>query len=110
MTELLLLVAVVGAVSFWFGWKTREFYALRYIRRLRDQALELAADIPPPTMIQVTKEGETFLIHDQKTGEFLAQGTSHKEITKVLNDRFPQRTFIAQPANLREVGYDHDSL
>lgn len=110
MMEYVLYIVVLGVV-FWAGWKARELQAIRFLHNYQKMVEQAAAaETSNTVMINVQREGDQFYIYDKTTGEFLAQGSNHAEITVVLGDRFPNKRFTAMPQNLKDVGYQHDSI
>lgn len=109
MIEVVILIASIIA-SFFVGaragWAARERAAKKFVYNYMQQAAEEAKD--NVVRIIVTREGSQFFVHNESSGEFLAQGTNHKDIAGVLNSRFPDKTFIATPENLESVEYKLD--
>jgi hypothetical protein len=104
MTELIIIV--VAAIAFVGGWKAREYQATRFLTNYRKAIEEsMAAEISNTILIDIQREGDQFFIYNKATGEFLAQGNSHTEVSVVLSSRFPCKRFIATPQNLEDVGY-----
>lgn len=106
MIEIIAAIAV-GIVV---GWYAREQRAKLYLHHLEKQmnqsfssmVAEAAKNI---IQIEITKQGDMFYVHNKTTGEFLAQGRDHDTITEVLNSRFPDMTFMANPDDLEKIGY-----
>ena len=109
MIEIILSLIVIfitfmgGAV---YGWNARERSAKKFVADYLKQSAEKAQ--ANTVSIRLSREGDQFLVHDADTGEFLAQGTDHKQISSVLSDRYPTKMFVAVPDNLKEVGYTLD--
>lgn len=106
MSELLFLLigGLVGCfVGIRIGWNSRERAAKKFVA---NYLTEMYQDVEKNTInIQITRVNDLFLVHNESTGEFLTQGTTHEEISKNLKERFPQKTFLATPANIKEIGY-----
>jgi hypothetical protein len=110
MIEFIVLI-VVGVGCFMLGWKGREIRAMQYLRHYQELIDEAAkAEVDKTVMIEIRREGDQFYIYNKSTGEFLAQGTNHEEVSAVLGERFPSKRFTAMPENLKEVGYKHDTI
>lgn len=110
MIEFIILI-VVGVGCFALGWKGREIRAMQYLRHYQELIDEATKEHSDKTvMIEVHREGDQFYIYNKVTGEFLAQGTNHEEVSAVLGERFPSNRFTAMPENLKEVGYKHDAI
>lgn len=98
---------VVGIVV---GWYAREYRAKMYLHRLEKMMAQsfgsmVAEAAKNVVEINITREGDTFYVHDKVSGVFLAQGQNHDEIADVLNKRFPEATFMANPDDLAKIGY-----
>lgn len=111
MIEMILVNFVVALVSFWAGWKYREYSAKRVVQEYQHN-LQRALDFIDSHTVVVTivKDGEYFLVYNKETKEFLAQGKSHQEIVNILRKRFPDKAFTADRENIDNVGYDYDSF
>ena len=108
MTDLLLIILFALANGFVAGWYTREWHAKRVVTRFHDAMnQELAKHY---CHISISEDQGTYLVHNAKTGEFMAQGRTHSEISDVLNKRFPGMFFTADADDLRKIGYKHDTL
>lgn len=92
---------VVGGVV---GWFLRERYAMFVVRQMIQEGMVKAPQVDAVPVKVVNKDG-MFYLHNATTEEFLAQGRTHEEITSVLNARFPNTKFMADPKNLLEIGY-----
>ena len=111
MIEFIIFAVVIIVAAFWAGWKTRELQAIRYLQNYRKILENVAEEETVNTvMIEIQRDGDQFYIYDKTTGEFLAQGSNHAEVSTVLGDRFPNKRFTAMPQNLKDVGYQHDSI
>ena len=96
MTELFLMIVAgvaCGLVGFRLGWNAREQAAKKFVMNYVEQEMDRVKETV--VYITVKREGTTFFVYDRDTDEFLAQGTNHLDITKVLLDRFPSKRFIA---------------
>jgi hypothetical protein len=104
----IIVVLVVGGV---IGWKAREYLAMRFVANYQKMFEEAAmAETVNTVMIEVQRDGDQFFIYNKETGEFLAQGTNHADVSAILGERFPTKRFTATPQNLKDVGYKHDSI
>lgn len=106
-----IIVIFVAAVAFIWGWKAREYQAMRFLSNYQKMIEEAArAETVNTIMIDVQRDGDQFFIYNKETGEFLAQGTNHADVSAILGERFPSKRFTATPENLKDVGYKHDSI
>lgn len=108
MIEMMLFTLIIGMIGFSAGWYIREQYAKRVVRQLHAYMQNTIAK--NMVHIEVTEVNGMFLIHNALTGEFLAQGKTHDEITEILNQRFPGVFFTATSENLEKVGYKNESV
>lgn len=111
MIEMILFVLIIGFLGAACGWYAREWYARRIIRLLEKrvhQAVEKASK--NAIEVRIEKEGDVYYIYNANTNEFLAQGDNHDDITKILNDRFPNTFFTADRDEIRKMGYKHDAV
>lgn len=110
MIDIFIIIAV-AVIGFVLGWKAREYMAMRFIDRYQKMFEQAAvSEVANTVMIEIQREGDQFYIYNKETGEFLAQGTNHSEVSAILGDRFPSKRFTAMPQNLKDVGYKHDSI
>jgi len=111
----IIIASVSAVVGFVGGWKYREIVAQRQMAAIRKAVAqylhEQAEDVSKRTIeIVVRREGEQFFVYNKETDEFLAQGTTHQQISDALNSRFPGKIFVANKEDLKEMGYQHESL
>jgi hypothetical protein len=105
-----LLIVIIGAALCWASFRLGIFYrewvatqkVQEYLKSLEHIQKEVQKYI---VHIHITKENDTFYVYNETTGEFLAQGKDHKEIVKILRERYPQSTFTATPQNLVATGF-----
>jgi hypothetical protein len=93
---LAVLLYLGGAVH---GWNARERYAER---RLRDFVKEHLPEEVPTELhpITIEKHNDTLFVYDKKTKQFLAQGTSAKEVEQALEKRYPGKKYACSPEEL----------
>ena len=46
-----------------------------------------------------------YYIYNKENNDFMGQGLTREEVEKVLAERFPNKKFMADTANLKEVGF-----
>lgn len=90
---------VVGSIIGWFAHEYMLKRAFRVIQRHVTERIQ-SSYIP----ITITQKDGVFYIHNQMTGEFLGQGSSRQEVTGVLNQRFPDKIFVADSKQIDELG------
>lgn len=103
-----ILILAIGAVAGWYG---REWYARRVVRLLEQRVRHMAEEMKKNVIeVRIEQQGDNYFVYNATTDEFLAQGDSHDQITKTLNDRFPNTFFTADRDELRKMGYKHDAV
>lgn len=110
MTDYIDYILLSLAIGFVVGWYAREYRAKLYLHRLEHMMAQNFGTMVQEAAknvveISISREGDMFYVHNKTTGEFLAQGRDHATITDVLNDRFPEATFMANPDDLEKIGY-----
>lgn len=102
------IVAFIGGIA--YGWGLRE----RYAKRTADALLkELELDIDSKMKehskslipIKIERHKDVFYVFNHENDEFMGQAETREELEKVLSDRFPGKRFMAQPDNLKEMGF-----
>ena len=100
---------IIFLVSFAIGWFGREQYAkhivAQYIKHVAEQATKIKH-----THVRIEKRDEHLFVYNADTNEFLAQGSTHKEVEELLFNRFPDVYFTASEDNILEVGYRNDTV
>ena len=87
------VIYLMGAVH---GWNARERFAERRLRELTESLREDLKLLP----ITIEKHNDTLFIYDKTTKQFLAQGTSAKEIEEALEKRYPGQKFACSNEEL----------
>ena len=101
--------------GFMIGWYVREWFAQQRMNLLlrQIQAIKEHIEEEPEKKVMhltVSKEGEYILVHDKNTGKFLCQAKSHSELSSLLNEKFTNTKFMVDRKELKDTGYDDDSL
>lgn len=106
MDEILSIFGIF-ALGFFVGWWMREQLALRRIDKMLTQIEDELDEAEEASLvkIKIEKHSEVFYVFNQETDEFMAQGIDRKELEDALAKKFPEKTFMATPANLKEVGF-----
>jgi hypothetical protein len=96
---------IYGILCFVLGWRMREAYAKQVLKNF---LTDVENESPPDDMIPIVIErhNNTFFVYDDTDNSFMAQGNTRKELEENLSKRFPEKKFMASPANLKEVGFD----
>jgi hypothetical protein len=102
----ILLGIVIGVV---YGWNARERYASRVLERMATQIMmeQEQEEDEDRIFIDIEVHNGTIFVYNKETKEFMAQGSTRKEIEKVLESRFPGKIFAAPEAQLKVL---HDSV
>ena len=102
--------------GFMIGWYVREWFAQQRINLMLRQVqaiVDRENNEEPRKKIMhltVTKEGEYLLVHDKTTGKFLCQAKTHSELSEILNEKFVNTKFMVDRDNLKDTGYDDDTI
>ena len=89
-----------------FGWKYREYTALKLVKEAQDNAQRIEQALKKARMrVKVEKIGKQCFAYSWEDENFLAQGDSWDDLAKRLVERFPGKKFIMDEDNLKEQGY-----
>lgn len=101
---LFLAGVVVGAI---LGWEGREYKAKRRVQAYQNLIEEYTTLIQDNTvLVEISKEGDTFIVHNADTKEFMGQANSQEELTALLRERYPDKFLEATRENMKAVGYN----
>lgn len=98
------IIFVFGFVSGWLALRTVVQSRVRKLRALLEQSEAESAS--REVMVKFTRVDDQIYAYNAETEEFLTQGTTKKEIVEALTKRFPNISFRASPANLKEVNLE----
>lgn len=104
MIEFILFIA--GCVV---GWHLRESFARWQLAQLTQQiqdGLPKIKSIP----IKISKIGDMIYVHNESTGQFMAQGTTHEEISEKIVKMFPNTVFLASEVDAKDTGYPDERI
>lgn len=106
MGEILSIFGIF-ALGFILGWIFREEIAKRRIDKLLD---ELEGDVEETVnasivKIKIENHNGAYYVFNEESDEFMAQGMTRKELEDALAKNFPEKNFMATPANLKELGW-----
>lgn len=102
MIELLLFI--IGCMlSGVVGWTVREIVARRQLSRLQDQIIAQLPKIDS-IPIRIDKIDSMIYVYNDSTGQFMAQGTTYKEIGDKMIKLFPNTLFLATEADAKDMG------
>jgi len=98
------VIWIMGAV---YGWYARERHSKRivdnFMKKLDSAVNEQISENTIKVFIEHVKG--VYYIYNKETNDFMGQGLSREEVEKVLAERFPNKRFIADTSNLKEVGF-----
>ena len=95
-----------------FGWFLREQAAIRRVNKLFAQMEVAAEEQVEDNQIMGTIEvhhGHYYMFHAE-TGDFLAQGETKQELSAALKARFPDKVFILDKDEYKELGFKNVAL
>jgi hypothetical protein len=112
MNEIDFLIAIAGAVTmFYAGWSSHRWLIRRAVARYQRYVDQIEQKVQQHIVpVEITQHGDQFLVHNKRTGEFLAQGTTHQQISDKLRQAFPDIVFVASPDNINDVNYPYDVI
>jgi len=112
----IIIIILIWLIGFIGGWVTRERHAINQVRKMRESGLvpevvtteylEKEDFIP----IQIEKHHDIFYVYNIKSKRFMAQGETREILENNLAKNFPDKQFAALPQNLKEVGFDNDTI
>ena len=102
--------------GFMIGWYVREWFAqqrinlmLRQVQAIVDRESEEESR-KKVMHLTVSREGEYLLVHDKTSGKFLCQAKTHSELSEILNEKYANTRFMVDRNELKDTGYEDDSL
>lgn len=106
---------IVVIFAFVIGWYAREWHATivmnRFMNRFEEKTRDALEKIQENLIkIKIEKHNDMFFVYGLEDDEFMAQGSTRKELEDNLRKRYPGKTFAAESDNLKEVGFSHESV
>lgn len=98
-----ILISVI--VGFVLGWFIREAVAVQKIKQLVKTIEETNTPKPNELRVKIEKHKDMFYLYTQSDERFIAQGASKAEVTEVLKKYYSTVTIVADPDNIKEVGF-----
>lgn len=107
-----LIIVVVGFVA---GWYAREWHATivmnRFVEKFEERAKDALEEIRENLIkIKIEKHNDMLFVYGLEDDEFMAQGSTRKELEDNLRKRYPGKSFAAEADNLKEVGFSNESI
>jgi hypothetical protein len=105
MELILVLIFCVGIfiLGTLYGWHLRERYATRMLQKLATHIFEEQVSNENTIQITVEKHNATLFIYRKEDGQFIAQGSSFKELNDALENRFPGKRFACSEEHLQII-------
>jgi hypothetical protein len=96
---------VVVLVITWLVLKLIAGYLHAKNAQLKDQLNELDKKVKELFVrVSIEKHGEVYYIFEKETDRFVAQGKTADEIKEIMQQRFPNKTFIATDEEIKSSG------
>ena len=98
-----LIVVLAYILGFKRGYEFREREAIEKLDRMMTHVIKEEQE--STIRVKIEKVNDVFYVYNEDDSSFMAQGKNKAEIGKILNSRFPNKKFAAEPTNMREVGF-----
>ena len=107
-----ILYIVAGFVLGWWARGVLAELRVRQFAKNMSAGLEEALEEVKKNVIKIKieKVEEGFFVYALEDHGYMAQGKTRKELEENLSKRYPGKTFAAEEANLKEVGFLHESV
>jgi hypothetical protein len=103
---LIMICLIFFLMGFSLGWHAREKAAERIVNKLMDQFDKEQEELETNVIkISIEKHNNTYYVYDKEKNSFMGQASNRKELEDVLAQRFPDKRFLADSDNLKEVGF-----
>ena len=98
------VIWVMGAV---YGWYARERHSKRIVDNFMEQIDSAVTEKYSENTIRIfiEKVKGVYYIYNKENSDFMGQGSTREEVEKVLAERFPNKKFMADTSNLKEMGF-----
>ena len=93
-----IVVWIMGAV---YGWYARERHAKRTIERFVKEVMPAVQESDVRIHVTIEKHNGVFYVYDKVKNEFMAQGSTRKELEDNLAKRYPDKYFAATNEDLK---------
>jgi hypothetical protein len=99
-----ILISIIG--GFILGWFIREAVAMHKIKGIVKTIEEKEQPQKPNELrVKIEKHKDMFYLFSEADDMFIAQGATKDEVTEVLKKRYSAITVVADPDNVKEVGF-----
>lgn len=99
-----LIIFLFGFILGWIALRSVVQYRMRNLKRLLEESETNSKN--NEVMVNFTRVGDQIYAYNADTEEFLVQGTTKEQIIGQLQKRWPNVSFRASPANLKEVNLE----
>jgi hypothetical protein len=98
------VIWVMGAV---YGWYARERHSKRIVDNFMEKIDSAVTEKVSENTIRIFIERvkDVYYIYNKENNDFMGQGSTREEVEKVLAERFPNKRFMADTSNLKEMGF-----
>ena len=99
------IVLIIGCIGgSIFGWKYRERTAIKLLQEIEISEFE---DHLKNSSISITIERDNGVIfcYNKNSGDYMAHGDDWDQLTEHLVTRFPDKKFVCDEDNLKEMGF-----
>lgn len=102
----ILIYAVVFILGTVWGWNLRERHAEKQVDSFMEQIdTEFKQRVSDKIIqINIEKQNGVFYVYNKENNDFMGQGTTKQELEDVLSQRFPDKKFVADTNNLKDMG------
>jgi hypothetical protein len=97
-----IIVWVMGVKA---GWDAREKHARKITKEFLDVMQEAEEEEPSFINITIEKHNNIFYVYERDTNEFMAQGSTQKEVEANLRKRYPGKSFGCAESVLSDTGF-----
>jgi hypothetical protein len=99
-----IVIWFMGAI---YGWYARERHSKRQVDMFMKKMDSVVHEEVSEHFIQINieKHNDVLYIYNKETNTFMAQGKTKQEVEKILGDKFPNKKFLADAKNLKEMGF-----
>jgi hypothetical protein len=102
----ILIYAVVFILGTVWGWNLRERHAEKQVDSFMEQIDNEFKQRVSDKIIQINieKQNGVFYVYNKENNDFMGQGRTKQELEDVLAQRFPDKKFVAETNNLKDMG------
>jgi len=95
------------AFAFYIGWRAREIYASKQLKKTLESIQEqIEVEESNTSIVILSKENGVIYAYDEKDNKFLTQGKNIDEIADNLSKLHPNKTFRVYQSDLNRLDDD----